>query len=80
VSSWLERVYRPMVRIVRESGLLERFPGWTETDLYLLTMDHLHGLRQRSGDSVPMEKGVEAAAAAAPGRKRRKRTRPPASD
>lgn len=34
-----------MLAIIRESGALDEFPGRTETDLYLFTMDHLHDLR-----------------------------------
>lgn len=47
VASWRDRVYRPMIAIIRASGILEEFPGRTETDLYLFVMDHLHNLRQR---------------------------------
>lgn len=47
VSSWLETVYRPMVGTIRASGVLDEFPGHTETDLYLFIMDHLHHLRER---------------------------------
>lgn len=50
VASWRDTVYRPMVEVIRGSGILEEFPGRTETDLYLFTMDHLHDLRQRYGD------------------------------
>jgi hypothetical protein len=47
VASWCESVYRPMVEAIRRSGVMAEFPGRTETDLYLFTMDHLHNLRQR---------------------------------
>ncbi|MBZ5637215.1 MAG: hypothetical protein LAO51_00510 [Acidobacteriia bacterium] len=47
VRSWRLGVYRPMVATIRESGVLAEFPGCTETDLYLFTMDHLHHLRER---------------------------------
>jgi nucleotide-binding universal stress UspA family protein len=35
VADWYDRVYLPVVRAIREHGTLERFPGRTETDLYL---------------------------------------------
>jgi hypothetical protein len=73
VASWLRNVYRPMVDIVRQSGILAAFPGRTETDLYLFTMDHLHELRERFGPDVPMERGVEAAEALAPRRRKARR-------
>jgi hypothetical protein len=47
VASWRDGVYRPMIEVIRKSGILEQFPGRTETDLYLFTMDHLHRLRER---------------------------------
>ncbi len=49
VRSWRETVYRPMVEVIRRSGVMGQFPGRTETDLYLFVMDHLHHLRQRYG-------------------------------
>jgi hypothetical protein len=49
VASWRDAVYRPMVQTIRQSGIMEDFPGQTETDLYLFTMDHLHSLRERYG-------------------------------
>lgn len=47
VASWRDDVFRPMVKTIRASGILAEFPGRTEADLYLFTMDHLHHLRQR---------------------------------
>jgi hypothetical protein len=47
VASWRASVYRPMVGAIRRSAVMTEFPGRTETDLYLFTMDHLHHLRQR---------------------------------
>lgn len=49
VRSWYESVYKPMITIIRKSGILEEFPENTETDLYLFIMDHLHRLRQLYG-------------------------------
>lgn len=60
VASWRDRVYRPMIGIIRGSGILEEFPGRTETDLYLYVMDHLHKLRQQYGNpALPPEVAVE---------------------
>lgn len=60
VASWRDTVYRPMMRIIHESGILEEFPGRTETDLYLYVMDHLHKLRQRyRNPALPPEMAVE---------------------
>lgn len=49
VASWRDLVYRPTVEVIRRRGVLEAFPGRTETDLYLYTMEHLAHLRDRYG-------------------------------
>lgn len=60
VASWRATVYRPMVEAIRKSRVLEQFPGRTETDLYLYTMDHLHHLREQVHDpDLPPEVAVE---------------------
>ncbi len=60
VASWRNHVYRPLVEIIRKSGILEEFPGRTETDLYLFVMDHLHSLRERyHNPSMPPEEALE---------------------
>lgn len=35
VTSWVDTVYLPVVRLIRELGLLREFPNRTEADLYL---------------------------------------------
>jgi hypothetical protein len=60
VASWRDTVYRPMIEVIRQSGILEEFPGRTETDLYLFTMDHLHHLRELYGNpALPPDQAVE---------------------
>jgi hypothetical protein len=46
---WYEALYRPVVEVLEQSGILEDFPGRTATDLYLWIMDHLHYLRSQQG-------------------------------
>ncbi len=58
VRSWYETVYRPMIETIRGSRTLQEFPGSTESDLYLFTMDHLHYLRQRYGPALPLSRAV----------------------
>jgi len=43
VTHWYDKVYLPIVRAIRRSGVLKSFPGKTEADLYLWVLD-----RQRS--------------------------------
>lgn len=58
VWSWYETVYRPMIETIRGSRILQQFPGQTETDLYLFTMDHLHDLRERYGPTLTLSRAV----------------------
>ncbi len=50
VAHWYDQVYLPIVRVVRESGILQDFPGRTEADLYLWVLDHQHYLYQQGKD------------------------------
>ena len=48
VVHWYDTVYLPIVRVIRQRGILEEFPGRTEGDLYLWVLDrqqflHDHG-------------------------------------
>ncbi|MCK6581806.1 MAG: hypothetical protein L6Q49_01770 [Anaerolineales bacterium] len=52
VEHWYDKVYLPIVNIIRHSGLLEDFPGKTEGDLYLWTLDHQHYLYQEEGQPL----------------------------
>jgi hypothetical protein len=40
VSHWYDKVYLPIVGVIRRSGVLREFPGKTEGDLYLWILDH----------------------------------------
>lgn len=44
VAHWYDTVYLPIVNVIRESGILQAFPGRTEADLYLWVLDHRHYL------------------------------------
>jgi hypothetical protein len=50
VASWRDLVYRPMIRRICESGVMDDFEDRTPTDFYLFVMDHLHTLRERYDD------------------------------
>lgn len=39
-ASWYEKVYLPLVRLIREQEILIEFPGRTVTDLYLWVIEH----------------------------------------
>jgi hypothetical protein len=60
VEHWYDKVYLPIVTIIRESGLLDEFPDKTEGDLYLWTLDHQHYLYQEEGQPLqPPEKAAK---------------------
>lgn len=53
VVSWYDRVYLPVVQVIRETRALEAFPGRTEADLYRWIMQHRWHLRERNGGADP---------------------------
>ncbi len=59
VAHWYDTVYLPIIRIIRESKILEDFPGKTEGDLYLWVLDHQHYLSTAEGH--PLQPPEEAA-------------------
>jgi hypothetical protein len=59
VIHWYDTVYLPIVNVIRESGVLEDFPGKTEGDLYLWVLDHQHYLTQTEGQ--PLQPPEDAA-------------------
>ncbi|MGQ9699665.1 MAG: ParB/RepB/Spo0J family partition protein [Candidatus Bipolaricaulaceae bacterium] len=55
VASWYDRVYRPITEAVRRTGILRKFPGRTEADLYVWLSEHLYYLAQRRGVAPDLE-------------------------
>jgi hypothetical protein len=58
VADWYDNVYMPIVRVIREQGVLRYFPGRTEADLYRWIADHRWYVRERTG----ADPGPESAA------------------
>ncbi len=54
VVHWYDRLYLPVVRVIREHKILRDFPHRTEADLYVWIMDHHYFLQER-GEDVPLE-------------------------
>lgn len=54
VKSWVDQVYVPAVKVIRDLEILKNFPGRTETDLYLWLKKHQwdleHSLKYRVGN------------------------------
>jgi len=55
VSHWYDKVYLPVVRVIRERGLLRDFPGRTETDLYVWVSEHRAALEKALGWEIEPE-------------------------
>jgi hypothetical protein len=56
VASWYDTVYLPIVLLIREQGVLKRFPERTEADLYRWLIDHRHALGAHPGaNSAPAD-------------------------
>lgn len=59
VAHWYDTVYMPIIEIIRKSSVLKDFPGKTEGDLYMWTLDHQHYLSKEQGQ--PLQPPQEAA-------------------
>ncbi len=67
VAHWYDTVYRPVVQVIQERGLLRDFPDRTETDLYLWVMEHRAELEEALGWHVdPDEAAANLAAEYSP--------------
>lgn len=55
VTHWYDTVYLPVVQIIRNQGILRRFPNRTETDLYLWIAEHRNELEEQLGQPVRAE-------------------------
>lgn len=53
VTHWYDQVYLPLVEAIRKTGVMEKFPKRTETDLYLWAIDHQHYLRESQPGVTP---------------------------
>ncbi len=59
VAHWYDTVYLPIVRVIRERGVLEEFPGRTEGDLYLWVLDHQRFLHDHGKELSPPEEAAQ---------------------
>ncbi len=47
VHAWYDQLYRPICEMIRDSGVMKRFPKRTRTDLYLWIATHFRQLNKR---------------------------------
>jgi hypothetical protein len=59
VAHWYDTVYLPIVKVIRERGVLEEFPGRTEGDLYLWVLDRQQFLHDHGKDLAPPAAAAE---------------------
>jgi hypothetical protein len=60
VAHWYDTVYLPIVKEIRKSKILKEFPGKTEGDLYLWTLDHQRYLYEEEGQPLqPPDKAAQ---------------------
>jgi nucleotide-binding universal stress UspA family protein len=55
VAHWYDEVYLPVVRLIRQRGILRDFPERTKTDLYLWLSEHRAELEEELGWQVSPE-------------------------
>jgi hypothetical protein len=60
VKDWYAYIYLPIVRIVRDRGVLDAFPRLTEADIYLWVMKHRSVLGEEAGHDVGPIESAEA--------------------
>ncbi len=58
VEHWYDTVYMPIIQVIRESDILQGFPGKTEADLYLWVLDHQHYLAAKRNTLVPPDEAA----------------------
>jgi nucleotide-binding universal stress UspA family protein len=49
VVHWYDTIYEPIRQVIHERGILDEFPGRTETDLYLWVSEHRAALEKELG-------------------------------
>lgn len=56
--SWYDNVYLPIIQLVHEEKILSRFPGRTESDLYVWICRHWDHLKGSYGQNYPLKEAV----------------------
>ncbi|MEW6718305.1 MAG: universal stress protein [Chloroflexota bacterium] len=59
VAHWYEAVYLPVVQLIRIQGILQDFPGRTETDLYIWVLNRRAELQETLGWEVDMKAAAD---------------------
>ncbi len=62
VTHWYDRVYLPVIDMIRKRGILREFPDRTETDFYIWLAEHRAELEASLGWDLTTREAVEALA------------------
>jgi hypothetical protein len=57
--SWYDRVYEPLVKLIRSGDVLMHFPGREAADLYMWIVGHWDELKKKYGQTYPLAQAVE---------------------
>jgi hypothetical protein len=58
VANWYDAVYRPVMEVLENHHIRERFPQWTEADLYLALTRRWLELARDGHDAGPEDAGI----------------------
>lgn len=58
VVKWYDQVYLPIIQIVRDLGVMRRFPNLTEPDIYILLTERREELEEALGWQIDLETAV----------------------
>jgi hypothetical protein len=59
VASWFDNVYSPLVQLIEQERLPEKFPNRTEADLYLWIIEYLWYLREAYRDQFDFSQAAQ---------------------
>lgn len=59
LESWYDKVYEPLVRLVRSENILVHFQGREAADLYVWIVGHWDVLKRQYGQGYPLAKAAE---------------------
>lgn len=59
VLSWYDQVYLPVIRVLRQQGVMKAFPSYSESDLYLWVMEYYAYLREAYQDEIASEEALD---------------------
>jgi hypothetical protein len=60
VKSWFITVYQPICEIVMNNHMVDRFPGRTDSDLYVWIVKHWHYLKEKYGENITAKDAAES--------------------